>query len=98
MGKQSKSLKDSFNHAAIGVAGIGAAASVIMSAGVGPIGLAASGVMGAAAAIGFAFRKKFAAATLFEEASEPAPPAPEIEISIETGAPVKAMKQIRLRK
>jgi hypothetical protein len=87
MSNAKTSLKDTFKSAAL-AASIGA----LGVAAVGPLGLVAGSVLGGAAAMGFNFARKKATV-----AAEPVA-VQEIEISIETGAPVKAMKQIRLRR
>lgn len=97
-----KSLKDTFKQAAAAMAStVGIAATMGMGAGAmtaAPViaaGAAAGSIMGIA---GLSFGKKFDLPSASDADDGPLLPAPEIKISVETGAPVKAMKPIRLRR
>lgn len=105
---KAKSLRESFKQAAAAMtSSVGIAAAISMSgmtaAGIAPaMGAvaAASSVMGAAA---FGLGKKKSVLAVLGAAAEIAPePAPEpefeFEFSVETAAPVKAMKRITLRR
>jgi hypothetical protein len=90
-----KSLKDALNHSAI-MGAIAGAASVVS----GPFGMAASviGIAGMSLSAVKKGRLKGAAEKVWEGAPLIQLPDDEQEISVETGAPVTAMKTIRLRR
>lgn len=97
MSNPKKSLKEIWNAATAGSVAIGIAASVGMTSGIGSIGLVAGAVGLAGSTMAAGFRKKPGAAVIETMQAEMAVPE-EMEISVETGQPVKAMKQIRLRR
>lgn len=88
MNKMKKSMQDAFQHAA------GVAAAIGMMATPVP-GVAAVAGMAMGAAVGFSLSKKstpsFEKIFKFKQSED-------AEISVETGAPVKAMRPIRLRR
>lgn len=98
-----KSLTDAFKKAtstmaaSIGVTAAAAMGGSTVIAGVAPVmmvGAAVGSMMGAA----MNFNKKSLRTAEIAAIFKPAPAAEELEISVETGAPVKAMKTIRLRR
>ena len=92
------SMKDAWKSAITGSASIGVAASIGMTAGIGSVGVVAGAIGLAASTLAFGFRKKPAAVVVEAVQAEIAAAAEEFDISVETGAPVKAMKTIRLRR
>ncbi|MEZ0259926.1 MAG: hypothetical protein ACAH80_02895 [Alphaproteobacteria bacterium] len=95
MSKSQKSLKKIYNNGVASAGALGIAASIGLAGGAGALGLvgAAMGAAGASvAAMSFGPRRNPQAAVI-EALGAPE----EFEISVETAAPIKVMRPIRLR-